>query len=153
MQLTPQAAAYWQAFLAETGRDPDTLCFECFHFDLSEKWSNLLLQLVLDGKKRATTSSVPSYKLRGEPLPQQGDLSIITDYAGAPRCVIRTTAVQTLPFRDVTFDLAKREGEDENLDSWQDNHASFFTQEGLRLGFKFAWDMLVVFEDFEVVYR
>ncbi len=35
-----------------------------------------------------------------------------------------------LPFREVTFDLCRREGEDDTLASWQRGHVSFFTAEG-----------------------
>ena len=49
--------------------------------------------------------------------------------------------------------IAKREGEDENLDSWKQNHKSFFEEEGKRKGFSFDEKILLCFEKFKVVYK
>ncbi len=143
---------FWSEFLRKTGRDAATRYFECFHFELSEKWANELLRLVLIGQKRATASSLFAFEKESGRLPKAGDLSIVTDWEGNPRCVIETTAVTILPFREMTFDICSREGEDENLESWREGHTRFFTKEGEELGYAFSEDMPVVFEDFKVVY-
>jgi uncharacterized protein YhfF len=144
---------FWQKFLNDTGRNPDARPFECFHFELSERLANELLALVLSGKKRATASSLRSFEAQGAPPPRPGDLSVVTDWDGNPRCVIETTAVAVLPFRDVTFEICRREGEDDNLESWRRGHTRFFAEEGKALGYEFSDDMPVVFEDFRVVYQ
>lgn len=143
---------FWQNFLATTNRNKDTLYLECFHFDLSERVANELLDLVLKGIKKATASSLLSYQISSERIPQIGDLSIITDWNGNPKCVIETTAVTIIPFKEITYDICKREGEDKDLQSWQEGHVAFFTTDGKNKGYEFSWDMPVVFEDFEVVY-
>ena len=74
--------AFWAAFLAETGLPADTGYASCFHFELTEKWANALLALVISGRKKATCSSLRSYEIDGEPLPQPGVLHIVTDWAG-----------------------------------------------------------------------
>ncbi|MBR0478886.1 MAG: ASCH domain-containing protein [Solobacterium sp.] len=122
-----------------------------WHFELTEQACNHLLGLVLDGKKRATSSSVYSFRLQGMKIPETGDLSVITDWDGHPRCVIRTTAVSILPYKDITFELAVLEGEDDTLDSWKLNHERFFREEGSELGYPFTETMDIVFEEFEVV--
>ena len=144
---------FWRTFLEETGRDGNTQYLECFHFDLNERSANELLALVLAGKKRATASSLYALAAEGCELPKQGSLSIVTDWDGNPRCVIETTDVTILPFREITFELCSREGEDDSLESWQRGHTRFFTEDGKELGYEFSEDMPVVFEDFEVVYR
>ena len=144
--------AFWEAFLQETGRPADTPCLESFHFDLTEKWANELLRLVLEGKKRATSSSLTCYELEGARVPAPGDLSIVTDWAGEPHCVIETTQVDILPFRDMTFALCRLEGEDDCLDSWRRSHINFFTTEGHEAGYVFTEDMPVIFEQFRVIY-
>lgn len=144
---------FWRRFLAETGRDPNTKYLECFHFDLNERSANALLALVLEGKKRATSSSLYAFQLEGCEMPKPGSLSIVTDWDGNPRCVIETTSVVVLPFCEITFELCSREGEDDTLESWQRGHRRFFTQDGKALGYEFSEDMPVIFEDFEVVYR
>ncbi len=153
MKQEQRITQYWQGFLQETNRGADTKYFECFHFCHTEALANSLLQLVLDGTKKATSSSLLSYQARNEPLPQVGSLSIVTDFAGNPRCVIETKSVMILPFKDMTFDISKREGEDDTLESWQQGHIKFFTIDSAENYYEFSWDMPVVFEDFEVVYR
>lgn len=145
--------AFWQAFLKKTGRPADTTYLDAFYFDLTEEWANKLADLVLAGKKRATCSSVLAYDAaKGERIPQAGDLSVVTDFAGEPRCVIETTAVTILPFSEVTWELCSREGEDMTLASWRAAHTRFFTEEGKLCGYTFTPDMPVAFEDFRVVY-
>lgn len=144
---------FWRNFLEETGLDANTQYLECFHFDLNERSANELLALVLAGRKRATASSLLAFAAEGCEMPSPGSLSIVTDWDGNPRCVIKTTAVTVLPFREVTFALCSREGEDDSLESWQRGHRRFFTEDGKALGYSFNEDMPVVFEDFEVVYR
>lgn len=124
---------------------------ERWHFELSESACNDLLNLVLQGKKRATSSSLLGYQIAGETPPKEGDLSVITDWDGVPRCVIRTKKVWKIPYRDVSFELARLEGEDDSLASWRRNHERFFRKEGETLGYEFTESMIVVFEEFEVV--
>mgnify|MGYP005777111239 CR=1 FL=1 len=143
---------FWQEFLLSAGKDPSVRYIEAFHFELTEGLANELLELVLAGKKRATAGSLWAYESEDARIPAVGDYSIITDWVGNPRCVIETTAVSILPFRDITFDICVREGEDETLESWREGHRRFFMEDGKMLGYVFTEDMPVVFEDFEVVY-
>ena len=129
----------------------DITGLERWHFEMSEGPANDLLGLVLEGKKRATSSSLLGYEIEGEPLPQEGALSVITWWDGTPGCVIRTTRVRVIPYREITFDIAKLEGEDDDLASWQRNHQAFFEVEGRELGYVFSENMPVVFEEFEVI--
>ena len=124
---------------------------EKWHFELTEGAANYLLGLVLDGKKRATASSLWGYALEGEALPEAGQMSVITYWDGTPGCVIRTMNVRIIPYREMTYDIAKLEGEDDTLESWKKNHEAFFTEEGKELGYTFSEDMPVIFEEFEVV--
>ena len=48
---------------------------------------------------------------------------------------------------------APARGEDECLETWQEAHRRFFTQDGDEMGYAFTEDMPVLFEDFEVVYQ
>lgn len=145
--------AFWDTFLIEKNLDKDTTYESYYHFELSEYWANELLRLVLIGQKRATASSYDSYIIEGQKLPKIGDLNIVTDFDGNPKGVIETTQVTILPFKDLTFDIVKREGEDDTLESWQEGHIKFFTAEGKELGYTFSDDMKVVFEDFKLIYK
>ena len=143
---------FWQEFLSSTNKDSSTEYLDCFHFDLTEEWATKLLDLVLSGKKRATASSLSFYEAKGMRIPQVGDYNIVTDWNGNPRCVIQTTAITIIPFNEMTFDICKREGEDDTLESWQKGHRHFFTEDGKTVGYEFSENMPVVFEDFKVVF-
>ena len=144
---------FWNRFLKESNRIETTKYLDVFHFELTKKWANELLRLVLIGQKKATSSSLWGYEIEGENIPKVGDLSIVTDWEGVPRCVIKTVDVTVIPFSDMTYDICKREGEDDTLASWNVGHIRYFKEEGNELGYEFSDDMPVVFEDFEVVYQ
>jgi uncharacterized protein YhfF len=143
---------FWQDFLQKTNRNPALRYQGSFFFELSEFWANELLRLVLIGQKKATCSSLYAFELEHERIPQKEDFSIVTDFAGNPRCIIETVSVTILPFSAMTFEICKREGEDDNLASWKRGHERFFREEARLLGYTFSEEMPVVFEDFEVVY-
>ena len=143
---------FWEEFLIKTNKNSLTKYIECFHFHLNEEGSNKLLDLVLSGKKKATASSLLAFEVNNENIPQVGNYSIVTDFHGNPRCVIETVSITILPFNEITFDICKREGEDETLESWQRGHRHFFTEDGEISGYEFSEDMPVVFEDFKVVF-
>ena len=56
-------------------------------------------------------------------------------------------------FNEVPADFAAREGEgDKTLDWWRDAHRRYFTRELKAAGLAFSEDMLVVCEEFDMVY-
>ena len=100
---------FWENFLLKTNRDKDIKYIDSFHFELTERWANELLRLVLIGQKQATYSSLLAYQIGGNRIPQVGDLSIVTDWEVIPKCVIETTNVMIIPFKEITFDICKLE--------------------------------------------
>ncbi|MCL2438708.1 MAG: ASCH domain-containing protein [Coriobacteriia bacterium] len=143
---------FWQGFLKAKGLDSSTPYYESFYF-ANEEWADILLGLVIEGTKTATCGCKLSYEAEEQQKPRVGDYSIVTDFSGVPHCVIQVTKVTELPFNEVTWDMAKLEGEDEVLKTWQDGHRHFFQLEAEEYGFTFTEDTPVIFENFEVVYR
>lgn len=152
MTQSEQIEPFWQDFLRQTGRDEHTAHSDVYAFGHYEELAEELLELVLCGQKRATCSSLLDYQIKGDPVPKRGDLCVITHWDGTPAAVVETTEIAILPFKEVTWDMCKREGEDENLQSWQEGHVRFFTAEGASTGYAFSWDMPVIFEDFKRVW-
>ncbi len=144
---------FWQEFLNAQNLPKDTKYFEAFYFDLTRESANELLDLVLSGKKCATASSYRYYEVTNTDLPKVGDYSIVTDFDSIPYAVIETTNILIKPFNELTFEIVKREGEDECLESWQKNHHHYYTEDGKNCGYEFTEDMPVVFEDFKVVFK
>lgn len=122
-----------------------------WHFELTEGACNYLLGLVLEGKKKATSSSLWGCEIDGTKVPKEGDLSIITYWDGTPGCLVRTTRIRIIPYKEITFEIARLEGEDDCLESWQKNHERFFAEEGKKVGYQFSEEMPVIFEEFEVI--
>ena len=100
-----------------------------------------LVNLVLNGQKTATTS------LYDKVLPQVGDLSILTDASGNDVCVIKTKKVILTEFKNITWNLAKLEGENKTLEEWQKIHEDYFIQ----INSNFNNNTKVIFEIFEVI--
>lgn len=118
------------------GDDPDTLA-----------------ELTLEGKKTATASAYPTYALEGEPLPQEGEYSVILNAREEAVCVIRTEKVTVCPFNQVGEEQAWKEGEgDRTLEYWRRVHRKFFSEELQTMGMVFDEEMPVVCEEFVRVF-
>ena len=110
---------------------------------------DLLAQLVLSGRKTATSSALDLYQLEDEPLPQEGAYSVILDGREEAVCIIRTTKVFVIPYREVGETHAYKEGEgDRSLSYWKCVHERFFRQELEQAGMTFSENMKVVCEEF-----
>ena len=111
-----------------------------------------LLELVLTGVKTGTASSLWDYEAAEDPLPKVGELSIILDGAGAPRAVIETTGLETVPFDEVTAEHAFSEGEgDRTLEHWRTVHERFWRDHSENPR-GFEPDMPVLCERFRVIH-
>lgn len=144
---------YWNKFLSETGRSPDDKCAGDIGFEAKGFVGDELLTLVLAGKKTALFSSYSTFAIDNEPLPVSGELYLVLDRAGQPQCVIEFENIQILPYNEVTWEMAKLEGEDENLDAWKERQQEYLEEEGNILGFDFSPDIKLVFQEFKVIYR
>lgn len=152
----PSVKKMWNNYLKQIGENVSSTekVYTSSHFDNNESSANELVELVLRGKKKATASSYWVYEAGIEPMPKEDDYSIVTDWNGIAKCIIRSTKVQVIPFNKMTEDLAKQEGEgDLSLDYWKRVHNSFFKDECKELGRDYKEDMPVVFEEFEVIYK
>lgn len=154
MTIPPRLVAFWADFAAAHPAADSSRFYEAFFFGDSEALANELAALVLQGTKRATTGSVWSFEAEGRRVPAPGDLSIVTNWAGEPLCVIETRSVEILPFHQVSAEFAAAEGEgDGSLAFWMQGHRRYFERECTRAGRQFSEDMLVACEHFSVVYQ
>lgn len=153
MTIPEHLGSFWADFRRANGDVVDERFSEAFFFGDSEEMANELSELVMRGVKRATAGSLWSYEEEGEPLPQPGDLSIVTNWSGEPMCIIETQSVKVVRFNEVTADFAAAEGEgDGSLSYWQQGHREFFTRECAKAGKQFDESIPVVCERFTVVY-
>ncbi|MDR2895654.1 MAG: ASCH domain-containing protein [Propionibacteriaceae bacterium] len=109
-----------------------------------------LLDLVLTGKKVATSSLERDYIDHHEPLPEIGDLSILVDSAGQPHALIRDVEVKRCRFDEITPTQAAAESEgDLSLEQWRDAHRKLWSDSGTGVD----GATMVVWERFKVLYR
>lgn len=154
MTIPMNVAQVWNDYSQSVGGIAESRFYEAFFFGDNEGMADGLAALVLSGIKRATAGSLWSFEAEGKRLPIRGDLSIITNWARTPQCVIEAQSVEVLRFAQVTQDFASAEGEgDGSLAFWRDAHKQYFTRECALAGREFSEDMLIVCERFHVVFR
>ena len=129
---------YWKKFIAETGRSEEDRCAGDLSFEAKGFVGDELITLVLTNQ---------------EPLPVSGELYVVLDRANNPRCVIETQSVEIVPFNEVTWEMARLEGEDEDLGQWKERKQEYLEDEGAVLGFEFTPDIKLVYQTFKVVYQ
>ncbi len=144
---------YWEKFIKASGLNEDDKCSGDLNFEAKGFVGNEKLALVLGGQKTAFFASWPTFSIDMEPLPVSGELYIVVDRANKPQCVIELESVEIVPFNEVTWEMAKQEGEDENLGAWKERQQESLEDEGALVGFEFTPDIKLVFQTFKVVYR
>jgi uncharacterized protein YhfF len=154
MDIPTNIAEFWRAFVKLHREDPTPRFFEAFHFDDNERSADELAQLVLIGRKRASAGLVWSFEAAAIPLPRPGHLSVVTNWAERPVCIIETQRVDIVPFDEVSENFAAVEGEgDGSLRYWREAHWAYFGRECARIGRTPDHRMPVACERFEVVFR
>ena len=148
-----QLDEYWNKFLQAKNLSSDTKCSGDLFFEAKGFVADEMNALVLSGQKTALFSSYATFAIDGEPLPVSGELYIVVDRANNPVCVIELESVTIIPFNEVTWEMAKKEGEDESLEAWRDKKQEYLEDEGAVLGFEFAPDIKLVYQTFTVVYK
>jgi uncharacterized protein YhfF len=152
----PSVVDMWQHYL-DSIDDSDNLShttYTSWYFCNDEESAYSLAELVKKGIKRGTASLFCLYEIDQEALPIEGCYSIVTDFRGVAQCIIQTKKITVLPFKEVDDTLAAIEGEgDGSLNYWQTTHRQFFTEELTAYGMSFNEDLLVVFEEFDLVYQ
>lgn len=78
---------------------------------------------------------------------------MILNTKGEALCITETTKVYIISFNQVKEEHAYKEGEfDRTLTSWRKCHSEIFSMELKDIGQNFTEDMLVICEEFKVVY-
>lgn len=141
----------WTSYLNKNPKVNLNTPYQSWHFCNDKESANKLVNLVLRGVKTGTSSLYSAWE-PSEEKPKVGDYSIITDFSGEAKCIIRTVEVTQLPFCDVTNEMAYLEGEgDRTLNYWKKTHKIFFETYCKGTGKKFTSKDFIIYERFEVV--
>ncbi len=144
---------YWEKFLKETGRSSDERCSGDLDFESSGFTNDSQVASILAGKKTAFFSSYQTFAIDNEMLPVSGELYLVLDRGGNPACVIEIESVAVIPFGEVTWEMAEKEGQDQNISEWRERTREAMEDECAVTGGQFSENMNLVFQCFRVVYR
>jgi uncharacterized protein YhfF/ribosomal protein S18 acetylase RimI-like enzyme len=145
-------AAFWTGYCARAGL-PAATPVQAWPFGDSPELAHELVELVLHGPKRATAGLVAWNSLHPEDAPAADGYSVVTEFDGTPRCVIRTVWLDRRPLREVDAQFAWDEGEgDRTLADWMDGHRRYFSRVCPQLRIPFSDDIEVQLERFELLY-
>lgn len=143
-ERTPATEAYFQ----QLGVDEP---YDVWSFGDSPALADALLALVLGGQKTATCGLLWEMGTPLSPPPVLGGYSVILDSTGAPRAVLQTISLRTMPFSAVPEDFALAEGEGTYAE-WRKLHWDYFVRRCTEIGKEPSDDMPVVCERFRVVF-
>jgi uncharacterized protein YhfF len=151
MNASKEITDYWNRFQKENHITSQFV--NAWSFGDNPELADELLRLVLTGRKTGTATLVIELEREGDKMPEIGEYNIILDGKGKPAAIIRTTSVEIKPFDQVEEAYAYSEGEDDRtLESWKREHWKYWTRKGQELGFTMKEDLLVICENFELVY-
>jgi len=124
------------------------------HFCDTEKDANHCVELIKSGLKKATTSSLIGIQNRNEKLPKIGDFTVVTNWGGKAQCIVETTKVTLKPFFSVDEAYARLDSEKDNsLMHWKKVHMEYYTKEFEAFNRKPNESMIVVCQEFKVVFN
>jgi len=154
--MEEKAQIYLNKYL-ESLTDSERTKYQSFSADYfcgDEYNANVCADLIKQGQKTATCSLKYWYENDQEPMPQVNHLTVVTNWNGAPVCIIETDSVEESRYADVSADFAYLEGEgDRSLTWWRKAHWDFFALECEQLNIMPSDDMMLVLEKFHVVYQ
>ena len=143
----------WNNFVLSHPKFKNTTIPESYYFCDNKKDADECAQLVVDGVKRATSTSMWWFETNKQLLPKIGDLAIVTDWQGIAKAVIETTKIEKIPFNKITSEYAEIEGEgDKSLAYWNKVHWDYYTREMNKKGQHPSIDMLLICEQFRTVF-
>lgn len=130
------AQSMWNDYLASRGLSEDRApqhVVECFGD--SAELADELLQEVMHGVKRATSSLANEYAHYGEQEPKEGNHWVVCDGKGEPQIILKVVSVTRSSFFDVSAEFAAAEGEgDLSLGYWRREHEKFWKRTQAAIG-------------------
>jgi uncharacterized protein YhfF len=151
--MNEAAHEYWQTFLGSHPEIPEDTPYQVWNFGNTREMAEELAGLVMSGKKFATASLATVNELKPDETPIPDGYSVVTNLDGDPLCIIQTTEIRHIPFKEVDAQFASDEGEgDQTLEYWRGVHHSYFTREAAELGLEFNERSIVCCERFRLLF-
>jgi uncharacterized protein YhfF len=149
---SPQIQAFWRRCASKMAHPPKSNFYRVRHFGDNAEMAARLLILIRSGEKSITFTTPRLYEGDRGRTPMPGDLTVITDLAGSPGALVRTSWVRTMPFNEISERESQYEGAPVRpLEAWRKVHWSFFTRALAPFGEQPSATMPVTVEKFELV--
>jgi len=149
---SPAVEAFWKACSEKITEPPADGFYRVRNFGDNEDMASLLLDLIVAGEKTVTFPTPWLYAGEREVTPVVGGYVVVTDFAGKPGALLRTTSMTTLPFHQITEAYTRFEGPGaRSLQAWREIHWNFYTRVLKPTGRSPSLDMPVTAERFELV--
>jgi uncharacterized protein YhfF len=153
MDRSERIEEFWREFCTSSPGVSLNGPYQVWHFGNRPELADELCKLVLEGSKTATAALVWEAEADPDTAPVPHGYSVVTDFAGAPRCIIRTTEIRVVEFDEVDAEFAFDEGEgDRSLDHWRQVHWDYFADRCVELGKVPDLKMPVICERFELLF-
>ena len=147
-------AEFWKSYLKATNQKTENAVYSGeLVFEDSGFTGKTQLSLVLSGAKTAIFTPFDSFEINRESIPVSGEVYVVLDSEEEPVAILEVTNVTVIPFNEIPWDLAARDGENENLSDWQDKMREFLEDEADLCVFEVREDSKIVCEIFRVIYR
>ena len=154
MKYDAELEQFWNDYVQSHPSLQGQRYYEAFRFGNTEHMANELAALVVSGVKTATSSLLWTLEQEQQSIVRVGDYSIVTNWEQRPVCLIQTTEVHLVPFKDVDAQFAYDYGEGERtLAWWKQQVWDYYVQECARIGRQATEGMPLVCERFQVVYK
>lgn len=148
--------AYWQKFLSTLPADSPyrSKTYIAEGWGDSPEMADELGSLIAQEAKTATCSALWEWEAEGNPIPQEGLITIVVDGRREPLCIVETVEVTVRKYNDVDAEFTHAEGEgDLSLNYWREAHEKFFSRVLPKIGRKYSEDMPLVCERFRLIYK
>ena len=111
-----------------------------------------IIELILRKNKKVFTSSIYAYDSFFKTMPVEDSYTIIT-HKSKPACILKTTKVETIKFKDLNGKNLEGEFKDKDINAWKKSHIGIFEEECREALRVFNPNVPIVIETFELVYN
>lgn len=146
-----RADQFMRACASKNGLSP-VYEYQVRSFGADAKSSSFLISLIASGSKTGTFTTPWLYEREPNNRPMLGGYTVVTEFDGTPKLVLRTMSLELLTFETVTEAQTHLESPSaRSVQAWRDIHWGYFTRVLSPYGVKPQMSMPVVAERFDVV--
>ena len=151
MEKTAKTDAFWEKVKEanpDTGND-----YRVRRASGNSKFAAIIMDLILTEKKRGLFGLKELQERQPEQVPVIGGVMVLVDFDGTPRGAVQTVKITPVPYKNINEEHLAVEGPDaRQLNVWQKIHWPYWTQMLEPYGLEPSEDMIVVVEQFKLIY-